>query len=123
MSDATSNSPAPAAHRFFYYAGFGILVLGLAGAVLIFLFAAGNEVDAADEIANARMYQHNLELMGGKLSVYIDELSRWFASLWHGKALAYTVGLLAVATATVCFVLAKMLSKPLPADPNESGSS
>ena len=97
------------------YAGVGILVLGLTCAALIFVFSEGNEAaDAADEIARGRMYQHNIELMGGKLAVYTDEFSRWFAGLWHGRTLAYTAGVLAVATATVCFVLALALSMPSP---------
>ena len=102
-------------HAAIYYAGVGILVLGLTCAALIFVFSEGNEAaDAADEIARGRMYQHNIELMGGKLAVYTDEFSRWFAGLWHGRTLGYTAGVLAVATATVCFVLALALSMPSP---------
>src|SRR5689334_9106337 len=82
-------------HAAIYFAGVGILGLGLACAALIFVFSEENEAaDAADEIARGRMYQHNIELMGGKLAVYTDEFSRWFAGLWHGKPLAYTAGVL-----------------------------
>src|SRR5689334_19408746 len=44
-------------HAAIYFAGVGILVLGLACAALIFVFSEENEAaDAADEIAPGRMY-------------------------------------------------------------------
>jgi hypothetical protein len=59
---------------------------------LIYVFAADDEnTDLASEISSGRMYKHNLELMGGKLSVYANQFNQWFAGLWHGRPLAYTV--------------------------------
>jgi hypothetical protein len=105
------------AHRIFRYWGLGALVVGLMGAALIYAFATDDgDAEAAREIASARMYQHNIELMGGKFAVLSAEFNQWFAGLWHGKPLAYTVGVLAVAIALVCFWIDRHESSPLPHD-------
>jgi hypothetical protein len=93
-----------------YYWGVFILVAGLVSAALIFAFATDDaELAAADEIAGGRAYQHNIELMGGKFAVLSVEFDRWFASLWHGRPLAYTVAVLSVAVTLLCFGIARML--------------
>ncbi|MGP8152755.1 MAG: hypothetical protein ACLQBQ_01235 [Smithella sp.] len=40
---------------------------------------------------DSRAYQRDLQLVGGKTYVLIDEFQRWFTGLWHGKSLAFTV--------------------------------
>jgi len=40
---------------------------------------------------NSKKYIHDLELYGGKAAVLADDLMRWFAGLWHGKSLAFTI--------------------------------
>jgi len=80
-----------------------ILVVGLVSAALIYAFATDDaDAEAAAEIASGRAYQHNLELMGGKFALLSVEFDDWFASLWRGRALAYTIGVLSVALAGVC---------------------
>jgi hypothetical protein len=102
-------------HAVIYYWGVAILLVGLVGAALIYVFAADDgDTDRASEIASGRMYKHNLELMGGKFAVYADQFNQWFAGLWHGRPLAYTVAVLAVAIALVCFWVARLVSVPLP---------
>ena len=64
------------------------------------------------------MYEHNLEVIGGKLNVYLAQFDDWFASLWHGTALAYTVAVLAVAIALACFGVAHLIATTPP--PSES---
>jgi hypothetical protein len=91
---------------------------GLASAALIYALAADDEgIDAASEIAHSRMYQHNLQLMGGKASVLMADFDEWFSGLWHGRPLAYTVAVLSVAIALVCFVVARWVSAP----PHDAG--
>ena len=105
------------AHRVFHYWGLGVLVVGLMGAALIYAFATNDgDAEAAREITSGRMYQHNIELMGGKFAVLSTEFNQWFASLWHGKPLAYTVAVLAVAIALACFWIDRHVSNPLPRD-------
>jgi hypothetical protein len=69
-----------------------ILLVGMSSAVLIYVTAE----DASDsglvyEFEHSKKYIHDLEIIGGKANVLADEFSRWFAGLWQGKALAYTV--------------------------------
>jgi hypothetical protein len=104
-------------HAVIYYWGVAILLVGLVGAALIYVFAADDgDTDRASEIVSGRMYKHNLELMGGKFAVYADQFNQWFAGLWHGRPLAYTVAVLAVAIALVCFWVARLMSVPLPSE-------
>ncbi len=107
-------------HAVVYYCGVAILLVGLAGAALIYVFAANDgDADLASEISNERMYAHNLELMGGKFAVLADEFDQWFAGLWHGRPLAYTIGALAIAIALVCFGVARLMSVPLPSETDQ----
>src|SRR5215468_2228491 len=86
------------AHEVVQLWGVAVLVSGLAAATLIYVFAADDrDAEAAREIAGGRMYQHDLEVMGGKMMVYLAQFNDWFASLWHGTSLAATVAVLSVA--------------------------
>ncbi len=70
-----------------------ILLAGLGSAVLIYQ-TAGNDSDNGlgyPGLDDSRMYRHDLELYGGKFNLITDEFMRWFAGLWHGKTLAYTI--------------------------------
>ena len=90
--------------------------MGLVTAVLVYVFAADDtDADAAADLANARMYQHNLEVIGGKFAVYLDEFNRWFARLWHGRSLAFTIAVLAITIAVVCIRVGDLMSR-LPDD-------
>jgi hypothetical protein len=80
-----------------------IMLLGLGSSILIY-HSAGNDSDdvlgyeiidgSAYPISpeDSRMYRRDLELYGGKAAVVVDDFSRWFVGLWHGKSLAFTVG-------------------------------
>jgi hypothetical protein len=83
---------------------FGImtLLIGLGGSVLIYSVAdddkdgvLGYEVVGGSVYPirpeDSRMYQRDLQLVGGKAYVLIDQFQRWFRGLWHGKALAHMV--------------------------------
>ena len=37
-----------------------------------------------------------LEKMGGKSYILSNDINEWFASLWHGRGLAYTIGVLSL---------------------------
>ncbi len=90
-----------------------ILLIGLVSAVVVYVLAdraADNAVgyDMVDGQAYAvspgssKRYIHDLEMYGGKAAVMADELNRWFAGLWQGTSLAYTIGIIA-ATASFGF--------------------
>jgi len=54
--------------------------------------------------------RRNVELYGGTAAVVADALNRWFAGLWHGRPLAYTLAVLAIGIALACFLAARHLS-------------
>ncbi len=75
-------------------------------------------MNATREITSGRMYQHNIELMGEKFAVLSAEFNQWFGSLWHGRTLAYTVAVVAVGVALVCFWVGHLMSTSLPREAN-----
>ena len=90
-----------------------ILVLGLGGALWIYVAAALAPVDASGEDpTDSKQYQRQMELYGGKANVLAADLMRWLGSLWHGRRLALTVACATVLVAGGVWLLAD----PLPAE-------
>lgn len=120
MSDSdparrNKEAPEPAPAAVFFW-GVGVLISGLVAAVLIYVFT-GEETDAAAALARGKMYEHNIQLMGGKFALYSVRFVEWFGSLWHGRSLAWTIGVLAIVIAGACFLIDRLLSVPLPREP------
>lgn len=112
--------PRQPTHVRIFYAGVAVLLVGLASAALIYLFAGEDAgADAAGAIANGRAYEYNIERIGGMAAVYAARFNRWLAGLWHGRSLAYTVAALGVAIAAVCFLVARMVFVRLPVEPGD----
>jgi hypothetical protein len=100
-----------------YCWGAAILLAGLVSAALVYVFAADDgDTDPAHDITNQKMYQHNLEVMGGKFAVLSVRFTQWLGSLWHGRTLAYTVAALALAIALIFFWVGWVMSAPLPGE-------
>jgi hypothetical protein len=59
---------------------------------------------------DSKMYRHNLEVMGGKLSVMMDDFSNWFGGLWHGKSLAVIIGSITIMISFGFFYQARHLT-------------
>jgi len=101
-----------------------ILMVGLGSAILIYLTAA-NDTDSflgyegVDGYVHSmapedfKMYRHDLELYGGKANVLADEFMRWFAGLWHGKSLAFTVACVTIFISFGFFFVAHLLQSEL----------
>ena len=90
-----------------------ILLVGLSTSITIYRAAMNDPNGGASyefiggfvypaEGGNTKRYVHDLQLYGGNAAVLADEFMRWFAGLWRGESLAYTVGFI---TATLSFVL------------------
>ncbi len=105
----------------FYLLGVLILLAGLACAALVYQtskddtsdavgykFAGGKPYATAPD--ESKRYLQDVERYGGKAAVVADEFNRWFARLWHGRQLAYTLAALSVGLATACFLAADFLS-------------
>lgn len=82
--------------------GIVTLLIGLVISILIYLTAdnyeknfLGYEVIGGSAYPirpeDSKIYQRDLQIVGGKAYVLIDEFQRWFTGLWHGKSLAYII--------------------------------
>jgi len=109
-----------------------ILLVGLGSAILIYLTAEndsgsvlGYEVVGGDVYPitpeNSKMYEHDLELFGGKAAVLANEFKNWFGGLWHGKSLAFTVACISIFISLGVFFVAKHLPSSLTS--NEQGEN
>ena len=104
-------------HERIFYAGVVILVAGLIGAALIYWVTADSAVKKTEiEYANPRAYEFQIERLGGKATVYVVRFNEWFTGLWQGRQLAFTVAVLALVIALICFWLSKRLAEALPAE-------
>lgn len=88
-----------------YLAGAVVLLTGLVISVIIYLSAAPDSGFSL-EPENSRQYLRDLELYGGKANLLADEFLHWFAGLWQGEALAYTIGCISVLVSSVVFFIA-----------------
>jgi hypothetical protein len=104
-----------------------IMLIGLGSAVFIYESA----VDDSDSVLgyeiiggsaypirpeDSRTYRRDLELYGGKAALVADDFSRWFAGLWHGKSLAFTVAGISIFISLVFFFAANRLPFLLKSD-------
>ena len=104
-----------------------IILVGLGSSILIYQ-SAGNDSNGVlgyeiiDGSAypirpeDSRMYRRDLELYGGKAAVVVDDFSRWFVGLWHGKSLAFTVAGISIFIAFIFFFAANRLQSRLKYD-------
>lgn len=108
-------------HVVLYYWGAVILVLGLFTSTSIYFFTEDTTSDSSRQITGARMYQHDIRLIGGKAAVYATQFDDWFADLWHGRQLAWTIAIIAAAFAGLCFGLGWLISES-PGNEPEDGT-
>ena len=122
----TPHAPAQSLplHERIFNAGIVILIAGLIAAALIYAFSAEDTgPSAAARIASSRGYEFQIERIGGKAAVYAARFNQWLGSLWQGRQLAYTVGVLSIVIALGCFWGASLVSARSPNDRNEGGKS
>ncbi|HUN54742.1 MAG TPA: hypothetical protein VMU29_06255 [Smithella sp.] len=76
-------------------AGFGISVFiyltadGYENSLLGYEVIGGSAYPIRPE--DSKTYQRDLQMVGGKSFVLVDQFQRWFMGLWHGKSLAFVV--------------------------------
>lgn len=99
-----------------------ILLVGLGSAAFIYQAAMNDSGSASGyEVIggfiypnageNSKKYVHDLELYGGKSAVLADDFMRWFAGLWHGKSLAFTVACITIFISLGVFFAANLPSR------------
>ncbi len=114
--DARPPAPSPLRWRArLRFLGAAALAVGLVAAALIFAFADDAAPDAAAQIAGSRVYEYDIERIGGKSAVYAVRFNQWLASLWHGTTLAWTVAVIAIAVAALCLLAARLATPRAPA--------
>jgi hypothetical protein len=87
-----------------------VLACGTVASTAIYLTAATNGQNSlADGFRGSKVYRHELEAYGGKLSLVSDELTHWFASLWEGETLAFTIATVAAVSALLLLWLARRI--------------
>ena len=104
-----------------------IMVVGLGSAIWIYQSAGdysgsvlGYEIidGTAYPIApeDSKVYRRDLEHFGGKAAIVVDDFSRWFIGLWHGKTLAFTVAFISIFISLLFFFIANRLPFILKSD-------
>ena len=87
--------PSHLAPRHLRWLASGICILGIGLAIVLYVTAASPSPHPLGyDPFTSKKYVRELELYGGKINVLAVELHQWLASLWRGKALAYTVAVL-----------------------------
>ena len=94
-----------------------IMLIGLGSSILVYRSAGDDSDDVLGyeiidgsaypiRAEDSRIYSRNLELYGGKAAVVVDDFSRWFIGLWHGKSLAFTVAGISIFISFIFFFAA-----------------
>ena len=105
---------------FLFLVGGIILLAGLGSSVLIYELSGDRSTsvlgyeDAGGSVypilpEDSKQYQRGLELYGGTANVLADELRRWFAGLWHGTSLAFTIAFITILVSSGIFYTARRL--------------
>ncbi|HKF42512.1 MAG TPA: hypothetical protein VKJ00_15025 [Thermoanaerobaculia bacterium] len=77
-----------------------IILVGLAAAVIIYITAGPPPQNPLGyDPLQTKAYRHELEVFGGKANLLVAEFQDWFAGLWQGRQLAYTVAVLSLLAA------------------------
>ncbi|HIJ75711.1 MAG TPA: hypothetical protein HPP81_03250 [Deltaproteobacteria bacterium] len=107
-------------HAFLYLVSGIILLAGLGSSVLIYELSGDRSAsvlgyeDAGGSVypilpEDSKQYLRGLQLYGGTANVLADELRLWFAGLWHGKSLAFTVVCITILLSSGVFYTARRL--------------
>jgi hypothetical protein len=106
------DDPADAATRRVRRMTRAILAVGFVAAVGVYVAASARPEDPLNEQLTSKKYLHDLEVYGGKANVLAAEFRDWFAGLWYGKNLAFTIAVLTVVAALVYRFFATPLPPP-----------
>lgn len=87
-----------------------VLLVGLASSAAIWLTAEDAVVSSMiAEFKLSKLYRHELEAYGGRVTVLADDFMRWVDGLWHGKQLAVTVAVITLLIAAGFLTVAQYL--------------
>lgn len=90
-----------------YLITIGILATGFGAAVSIYLMAGDDTPENLfADYEKSKKFSHEVQRMGGKMSLVANDITAWFASLWQGQQLAYTVAGITVVIALGYYFIA-----------------
>jgi hypothetical protein len=78
-----------------------ILAVGFAAAAAAYVFAVAQPANPLADQLESKKYLHDLEMYGGKANVLAAQFRDWFAGLWSGTNLAWTIAVLTILTVAV----------------------
>jgi hypothetical protein len=104
-----------------------ILLAGLCGAMLIYLFAEDIPDDSLGYVIvngtvyplatrDSKTYRREVQRFGGKAALLFDDFNGWFAQLWQGKTLAKTVAWISILLSLGIYLFANSLRPGAPSD-------
>ena len=97
--------------RLLHLVGAVVLLGGLGTALL--LYQTREDVpdnDLVYQMHHTKRYRHDLQVIGGQMSLLADDLALWFDRLWQGRSLAYTIAWMTVIVSSGFFLVAHHLS-------------
>ena len=95
--------------KYLYIISLAVLIVGICSAVNIYLSVpnpSDNMLELEPEVT--KTYLRNLEMYGGKANVLAYEIRSWYARLWEGESLAYTMGCITIAVSYALFWIGYM---------------
>ena len=78
-----------------------ILGAGFAAAAAAYVFAVARPANPLADQLESKKYLHDLEMYGGKANILAAQFRDWFAGLWSGTNLAWTIVALTALTVVV----------------------
>ena len=98
--------------RILRFVSVAILAFGVGAAACIYALvdeSAGDATAYGVPPHATKLYARQLQEFGGKAALVFDDLNRWFAGLWHGKALAGTILTIGVIVSLGVFLVSRSL--------------
>ena len=105
----TKNDAATDPLKRCYITTTAILFSGLVSAVTIYLIAGEPPDNPLAEFEKSKKFAYELQRMGGKAALVANDFNKWFAGLWQGETLAYTVAAITVCMAAGYYFIATSL--------------
>ena len=83
-----------------------IMLVGFGSAAAIYLTAGEATYNPFAEFEKSKKFAYELERMGGKAALAANYFNNWFAGLWQGETLAYTVAVITIVIAAGYYFIA-----------------
>jgi hypothetical protein len=86
------------------------ILAGWGSSLVIYLTASEAAVDPMAEFEQSKKFSYELERMGGKAALAANDFNKWFAGLWQGETLAFTVAVITIIIAAGYYFIATGLA-------------